>query len=350
MNEKPERRDLVVHYYWATWCGPCAISAQQLKGLKSRFADKLIVNAYSEEPEEVIEDYLNKNFKDQFILFSFAKIETKQKAKKSELIHWVSSYPYVFVTQNQRLIWQGNPTYPRRDFENFLQALEKGDGLIENLQGQNQTSEQDQKRMHVLREKKNEQLRNILDIEKKLGLIARKIFKETKNYIFFRNFISADVKVLQIYEQLLSHKEFESFKSNFLKTREADFRNALNLFSYSREELFFIARDLIFAEQSLKNIDLAGEIIERAMSLPEATTTYQDYNLWVIGQWHLERGELLKAKEYNDRAIEICGSQVHCPEFIGFYTESKIAIAEKQTRFCDGFWHCLGSAIDRLFH
>ena len=96
-ENKGAEAPLVIHYYWATWCGPCTISAQQLSEVKNKLKDKVTIYAYSDEPLEVIEKHLLKKFPKKNFPFHYAKIISKKMAPASELSHNVSSLPFLFI-------------------------------------------------------------------------------------------------------------------------------------------------------------------------------------------------------------------------------------------------------------
>gem|GEM_PF-5801835 len=339
---------LVAHYFWATWCGPCAISLEQLKKMKAEYGKELTVYAYSDETEDLISAYLNKNFDGEKIPFSYGKIVSKGKTPPDQLVHWVSSYPYVFFTYDGLLIWHGNPTYPRKDFEDFLRAWAAGTWTVASG---SQKSQVDQKSLDILKalnRDRNRLSEKLIAVESQISEQNRNIFKMNKNYVYFRNFIQADESLLRSQERVMGHQEFEPVKEKFLKQRESDFRNAAEVFATSREELFFVARDLIFSEEELQDLDLAEHIVNRAMELPAKGTTYPSYNLWVKSLLHKAKGEWSLAREYNERAISTCKSQTQCPNFIEFYLETRKVIDQKMKTYCDSFLGCLKAAFQRL--
>ena len=78
-----------------------------------------------------------------------------KKSSQSELVHWVSSYPYLFITQGDLLIWHGNSTYPKKDFEVFLLSWEEGGWTKEAVSKKNSVDSRNIEKIKTLTKKKS---------------------------------------------------------------------------------------------------------------------------------------------------------------------------------------------------
>ena len=123
----------------------------------------------------------------------------------------------------------------------------------------------------------------------------------------------------------------------------------METYGESREELFFVARDLLFSEERFKNLKLVEEIISKALSLKEKGTTYPDYNLWIVSVFYMEKEDWVQASHYNKKAISSCPQFAHCNNFIEMYKDSEKKINKKLNNQCNSFISCFKSAFRFLY-
>ena len=341
-NSKPN--DLQIHYFWTTWCGPCAVSEQQLIDLKKKLGGKVSIYAYSHESTDLLNSHIKKKHRDKFPFF-YAQIPPKEKSNKNDLVQFVTKYPHCFVTYKNNLIWHGNPTYPKKAFEKFIDLWLKGQWTKEFVKKQNKPNANSMKiiKEQIISRKKN--LEEKIKIETRLSREYKKVFDKTSNYEYFSKLMNSRKQIFQAKGQLLSKNNFKKYEKKFLEDQNSIFKEAMETYSKSREELFFVARDLLFSEDRFKNPDLVEKIINKALSLKEEGTTYPDYNLWIVSLFYMEKEDWNRARHYNKKAILKCQKLPHCNNFIEMYRDSEKKIKKKSGNNCKSFINCLKSAF-----
>ena len=345
-NSKPH--DLQIHYFWATWCGPCAVSEKQLMDLKKKLKGKVSIYAYSDEPIDLLTSHTRKKHGKKFPFF-YGQIPTKENSKKNELFQFVTNYPYCFVTYKNNLLWHGNPTYPKKDFGNFIELWLNGQWTKEYVKTKNKPNADSMKiiKRQTIARRKN--LTQQLKIETNLNREYKKMFNNTTNYVYFAKTINSEKRIFHIKERLLSKNKFKKYEKKFFEDWNSIFKKAMETYSESREELFFIARDLLFSEERFKNLNLVEEIIDKALSLKEEGTTYPDYNLWIVASFYMEKEDWVQAHHYNKKAISVCHTLDHCNNFIEIYRDSEKKINKQLSSQCNSFIRCLKSAFRFLY-
>lgn len=87
--------------FWATWCGPCRKAIPELNTFQEKFRDKLVVIGISDEAEEKVRPFSEKE-----IRYSSA-IDTKAETKKALK---VSGIPHVILIDPKGVVvWEGFP-------------------------------------------------------------------------------------------------------------------------------------------------------------------------------------------------------------------------------------------------
>ena len=104
---------------------PCAVSEKQLIDLKKKLEGKVSIYAYSDEPMDLLDSHIRKKHENKLPFF-YAQIPTKENSRKNDLFQFAVTYPYCFVTHKNNLLWHGNPTYPKKAFENFIELWLNG--------------------------------------------------------------------------------------------------------------------------------------------------------------------------------------------------------------------------------
>ncbi len=347
-KESLRPNDLQVHYFWATWCAPCTVSEKQLIDFKKKLKGKVSIYAYSDEPMDLLKSHTEKKHGEKLPFF-YAQIPIKENSKKNDLFQSVSMYPYFFVTHKNNLLWHGNPTYPKKAFESFIELWLNGQWTEEYVKKKNKPKADSMKiiKTQVTVQKRN--LKEQIKIETKLSREYKKLFDNTSSYEYFRKFNDSRKTVFHAKEQLMSTHNFKKYEKEFFEERNSLFKKAMKAYSESREELFFIARDLLFSEERFKNPDLVEEIINKALSLKEEGTTYPDYNLWIVASFYMEKGDWVQANHYNKKAISSCHQLAHCNNIIEAYKESEKKINKQLKNQCNSFISCLKSASRFLY-
>ena len=347
-KESSKPNDLQVHYFWVTWCGPCAVSEKQLIDLKKKLEGKVSIYAYSNEPMDLLNSHIRKKYEKQLPFF-YAQIPTKENSKKNDLFQFVATYPYCFVTYKKNLLWHGNPTYPKKTFENFVELWLNGQWTEEYVKRKNKPNADSMKiiKAQTIAQKRN--LEEQIKIETKLSREYKKMFNNTSNYEYFEKIINSEKRIFHAKEKLPSKNNFKKYEKQFFEDWNSIFKKAIETYSESREELFFIARDLLFSEGRFKNLKLVEEIISKALSLKEEGTTYPDYNLWVVSLFYMEKEDWAQASHYNKKALSSCHKFAHCNNFIEMYRDSEKKINKQLNNQCNSFISCFKSAFRFLY-
>ena len=347
-KESSKPNDLQVHYFWATWCDPCTVSEKQLIDLKKKLEGKVSIYAYSDEPMDLLNSHIKEKHKNKLPFF-YAQIPTKEDSKKNDLFQFVTSYPYCFVTYKNNLLWHGNPPYPKKAFENFVELWLNGQWTEEYVKRKNKPNAASMKiiKAQTIAQKRN--LEEQIKIETKLSREYKKMFNNTSNYIYFEKLINSEKQIFQAKEQILSKKNFQKYEKKFFEDWSSIFKKAMETYSESREELFFVARDLLFSEERFKSLNLVEEIINKALSLKEEGTTYPGYNLWVVSLFYMEKEDWAQANHYNKKAISSCHKLAHCNNFIEIYRDSEKKINKHLNNQCNSFISCFKSAFRFLY-
>ena len=347
-KESSKPNDLQVHYFWATWCGPCAVSEKQLIDLKKKLEGKISIYAYSNEPMDLLNSDIRKKHGKKLPFF-YAQIPIKENSRKDDLFQSVSMYPYFFVTHKNNLLWHGNSTYPKKAFENFIELWLNGQWTEEYVKRKNKPNVDSMKIIKKQTTTRKKNLEEQIKIETRLYHEYKKLFDNTSSYEYFQKLTNSRKQIFHIKEQLLTKKNFKKYEKKFFENWNSVFKNVMKTYSESREELFFVARDLLFSEERFKNPDLVEKIINKALSLKEEGTTYPDYNLWIVASFYMEKEDWVQANHYNKKAISSCHQFAHCNNFIEMYKASEKKINKQLKNQCNSFISCFKSAFRFLY-
>ena len=253
------------------------------------------------------------------------------------------------MTYKNNLLWHGNPTYPKKAFENFVELWLNGQWTEEYVKRKNKPNADSMKMIKEQITDRKNNLKEQIKIETKLNREYKKMFNNTSNYEYFEKLISSGERIFHAKEQLLSKNNFKKYEKTFFEERNSIFKKAMEIYRESREELFFVARDLLSSEQRFKNLNLVEEIINKALSLKEEGTTYPDYNLWIVSLFYMEKEDWVQASYYNKKAISSCYAFAHCNNFIKMYKDSEKKIKKQLNSQCKSVISCFKSAFRFLY-
>lgn len=323
---------LKIHYFWASWCAPCVHSGNELAKIKAALKDRVLIYAYSSEDRKIIDKYLEEKYPSKALPFAYIKIP--KKSQPADLAFWAEGLPYIFVTQNDILLWHGNPVYPIQKFRLFF-SLWKAGKWQANLVPQKIVDQLNTASlMKKITAEKDDKLIRLIELEKELLNTYKKMQKNDPNYGDFSKVTQSQIRIFEYRNQLSREYQPQSIQ-DFLKIRNKYLEDTIEDFKDSRENLFYMARDLIFAEKKYQNLDMAERIILQANKITDQPTPYPDYNLWVVGMLYMEKMNWKKAIHFNEKAIKSCKTMEHCPQFLKMYQESLDEMRESIKTVCD---------------
>lgn len=87
---------------WATWCGPCIMALRQAEQVHSKYEDRLVTMAISDEDPEKVRRFVKKEGWKQPI-----GIDTKRRLPEGLQVMGI---PHAFIVNPQgKVVWQGHP-------------------------------------------------------------------------------------------------------------------------------------------------------------------------------------------------------------------------------------------------
>ncbi len=122
---------------WATWCGPCKKAIPELNKLQKEFKDDLVIIGLSDEPANVVQDFMKKTKID----YSMA-VDTKGKLKKKLNVMGI---PHVIIVDTSGIIrWQGLPSDKKDKLTSDLieTIIEKDPGVAKRREEDKKKDEQ----------------------------------------------------------------------------------------------------------------------------------------------------------------------------------------------------------------
>lgn len=88
--------------FWATWCGPCVYTMGIAEAEHEKYRDKLVTLAVSDEPVNIIEDFVKKKGFKQPI-----GTDTKARAKTALAVQGIPLG--ILINPDGKVVWEGHP-------------------------------------------------------------------------------------------------------------------------------------------------------------------------------------------------------------------------------------------------
>lgn len=94
--------------FWATWCGPCRVTAPFLTKLQKKYKDKgVVIIGISDEKQKTVENYLKK--KDAGMEYTVAVDKDRKTTKAYFDAFGLKGIPHAFIIKSGRIAWHGHP-------------------------------------------------------------------------------------------------------------------------------------------------------------------------------------------------------------------------------------------------
>jgi hypothetical protein len=306
------------------------LSTKRLGELVKANPERLSVRALSEEAPEVVRAYL----KDNAHPFSYLQRLNSHPAL-APYLEEVSFLPFVFVFHQGKLIWKGNPTYPKGEFDAVMSGLLTGKG--EALQ----VRESEEQR--ALKEEIKALQTKTKSLAKNLSAVSATLVERQRRLseLAEPSFMEFDAVFWGLYDTLLldriaaGGKLSEAREARYVSEVRVHIERYLTLFKESRDDLIYLTADLYGVEEpSLRQLDLAERALKRLEALRDQEVTYPDYELSLLARSAGERGAWDQALSLIEQAITQARSLKRPESFMKGFFELKEEL-EAGSRRCE---------------
>ncbi len=250
-----------VYYHWATWCEPCKIAKALLADAAARHPGQLAVVALTSEPRETV----TARIATDATLRGF-RLGLRKKSETRDPPY----LPYVVVVHRDEVVWKGNPTYPAGRFEGFLGRLleDRWDRAAHRTRVEAEAATD--ARLATLAPRSVESAAALVEsIRATIELLKQKQARDPNNYYYVFRTISLTRLAIQV-DSTLGRKP-KGWVSEQIAELARYIKTSAEAFRGSRDDLAFLARDVIFADdERFRDAELGHALVEMAFEAPAA--------------------------------------------------------------------------------
>ena len=307
-----QARPVEVIYFWATWCAPCKRSTQALTTLASQRSSELSVRAVSSEERDTLNAYLREHARGTPLSYlqllpprSEAQLGDEPPphpyASEAEFV------PYVFLIHKGRLVWKGNPTYPKGAFMKVIEAL-LARGEAPEI---DQAWEAKRAALKAATDERARLLNELKEAQERALKVSEGLLGDERAdfWLFDQRFWALhDLTLLERMsgEKQASERALTRYHSSLKSLVEGYTTHIKARLTTRRDDLVYVVADLYgVSDEELQAFELAEPLLELLSAEGERGLSYPDYYHQLLAERALRRGELSEARAELTRALEL---------------------------------------------